>query len=140
MDYGMAESGCEDETRTVRTELWCRLSTCCEDDLFGNNLSVVFRRDGKPYRPQEAAYIQDITRSQILFSGADLTGWRQPHGDWQVAEGSASIPLSPRRSSSCGTGIRSRPRTSSSGADTFGELQGPPQPGVGLGSSSDGDG
>jgi hypothetical protein len=46
----------------------------------------IFRRDGKPYRAEETAYILDITRSEILFSGADLMGWRQPVGDWQVAE------------------------------------------------------
>jgi hypothetical protein len=47
----------------------------------------IFRRDGKSYRPQEVAYIQDITRNEILFSGGDLAGWRQPHGDWTLAEG-----------------------------------------------------
>ena len=47
----------------------------------------IFRRNGQPYRPQEVAYIQDITHSEVLFSGADLSGWRPPHGDWQMAEG-----------------------------------------------------
>jgi hypothetical protein len=49
----------------------------------------IYRRDGKPYRPQEAAYIQDITRSEVLFSGGDLAGWCQPRGDWTVAGGVA---------------------------------------------------
>jgi len=49
----------------------------------------IFRRDGTPYRPQETAYIQGVTRSEILFDGADLAGWRQPRGDWRLAGGVA---------------------------------------------------
>ena len=37
----------------------------------------IFRRDGKPYRPEEAAYIQDITQSDFLFNGGDLAGLAQ---------------------------------------------------------------
>jgi len=46
----------------------------------------IFRRDGKPYRPEEVAYIRDVTQGEVLFNGADLTGWRQPRGDWQVVK------------------------------------------------------
>jgi len=46
----------------------------------------IFHRDGSPYRPEEIAYIKDITRSEFLFNGTDLSRWRQPHGDWLVAE------------------------------------------------------
>ena len=49
----------------------------------------IFHRDGKPYRPEEVAYIRDVTRSEVLFSGADLAGWRQPRGEWRLAEGVA---------------------------------------------------
>jgi hypothetical protein len=55
----------------------------------------IFRRDGKPYRPQEVAYIRAITESEVLFDGADLTGWRQPHGDWLVAREVALDPAKP---------------------------------------------
>lgn len=47
----------------------------------------IFRPDGAPYRPEETAYIQSVTESDILFNGAGFTGWRQPHGEWQVARG-----------------------------------------------------
>jgi hypothetical protein len=47
----------------------------------------IFRRNGTPYRAAEADYLRDITGSEVLFSGADLAGWRAPRGDWQVAAG-----------------------------------------------------
>lgn len=43
--------------------------------------------------PEET--IQDITRNEVLFGGADLAGWRQPRGDWMVAEGVALDPAKP---------------------------------------------
>jgi hypothetical protein len=49
----------------------------------------IFRRDGKPYRPEERMYIQAVTQSEVLFNAADLNGWRQPRGEWQVADGVA---------------------------------------------------
>jgi len=47
----------------------------------------IFHRDGKPYRTEETAYIRGVTGSRILFDGADLAGWRQPTGDWMLAQG-----------------------------------------------------
>jgi hypothetical protein len=44
----------------------------------------IFRRDGSPYRAAEASYIRAVTRSRVLFNGADLGGWRTPHGDWRM--------------------------------------------------------
>ncbi|HYG35834.1 MAG TPA: family 16 glycoside hydrolase [Clostridia bacterium] len=46
----------------------------------------IFRRDGKPYRLEEMAYIKDVTQSEYLLNGEDFTGWKQPCGDWQIAE------------------------------------------------------
>jgi hypothetical protein len=46
----------------------------------------IFRReDGTPYRSEEVAYIKDVVQSEFLFDGEDLTGWRQPRGEWLVA-------------------------------------------------------
>ncbi len=46
----------------------------------------IFRRDGTPYRPEEVAYIKAVIQSECLFNGEDLTGWRQPRGEWLAAE------------------------------------------------------
>ncbi|HOW67680.1 MAG TPA: DUF1080 domain-containing protein [Candidatus Paceibacterota bacterium] len=55
----------------------------------------IFRRNGQPYQPQETAYIQAIIRSDVLFNGADLAGWRQPLGDWQVVGTAGIDPSNP---------------------------------------------
>ncbi|HLH57211.1 MAG TPA: family 16 glycoside hydrolase [Verrucomicrobiae bacterium] len=55
----------------------------------------IFRRDGTPYRPEEVAYIREITQADFLFDGTDLAGWREPHGEWRVAESVASDPSKP---------------------------------------------
>jgi hypothetical protein len=47
----------------------------------------IFRRDGSPYRAEEAAYIKDVTKSECLFDGEDFAGWTRPLGDWMTAEG-----------------------------------------------------
>jgi hypothetical protein len=54
----------------------------------------IFRRDGRPYRPEEAAYIKDVVQTQFLFDGVRLTGWRQPCGDWQTTE---SVTIAPNK-------------------------------------------
>lgn len=46
----------------------------------------IFRADGTPYRPEETAYIKEITASAFLFDGEDFAGWRTPNGDWTTAE------------------------------------------------------
>jgi hypothetical protein len=56
----------------------------------------IFRRDGTPYRPEEVAYIRDITQSEFLFDGDDLTGWRAPRGDWLVTGSVAIAPKDPQ--------------------------------------------
>lgn len=52
----------------------------------------IFRQDGTPYRPEEVAYIRDVTQREDLFDGEDLRGWREPRGDWVVAQGVALDP------------------------------------------------
>jgi len=54
----------------------------------------IFRRDGRPYRPEEVAYIKDITQSESLCSGRDLAGWRKPTGEWTVVE---TVSLAPNK-------------------------------------------
>ena len=54
----------------------------------------IFHRDGTPYREAERAYIKEITQSEIVFDGADFAGWREPRGDWIVAD---SVSLDPAR-------------------------------------------
>jgi hypothetical protein len=46
----------------------------------------IFRRDGRPYRTEETAYIKDIMQSEFLFNDRDLAGWRKPIGEWEVAD------------------------------------------------------
>ena len=55
----------------------------------------IFHRNGSPYRPEEVAYIREITHSEFLFDGEDLAGWRQPQGDWLVADAVALDPANP---------------------------------------------
>jgi hypothetical protein len=55
----------------------------------------IFHRDGTPYRAKEVAYIREITQSRYLFDGNDLSGWRQPHGAWRVAEKVTLDPAKP---------------------------------------------
>ncbi len=55
----------------------------------------IFRPEGQPYRPTEATYIRGVTGNEVLFNGADLTGWRQPLGTWQVA---GAVGLEPANS------------------------------------------
>jgi hypothetical protein len=54
----------------------------------------IFRRDGSPYRADEAAYIRKITSSDCLLDGEGFAGWRQPCGEWQTAE---AVTLDPAR-------------------------------------------
>jgi hypothetical protein len=54
----------------------------------------IFHRDGTPYREAERAYIKEITQSEIVFDGTDFAGWREPRGDWVVAD---SVALDPAR-------------------------------------------
>jgi hypothetical protein len=54
----------------------------------------IFHRDGTPYREAERAYIKEITQSEIVFDGVDFAGWREPRGDWVVAD---SVSLDPGR-------------------------------------------
>jgi hypothetical protein len=44
----------------------------------------IFRPDGTAYRHDEADYIREVARSQVLFDGADLAGWRAPRGEWRA--------------------------------------------------------
>jgi hypothetical protein len=55
----------------------------------------IFRSDGTPYRKAETAYIKDVTQSEIIFDGADFAGWRQPKGDWLVADSVSLDPAKP---------------------------------------------
>lgn len=55
----------------------------------------IFRRNGQPYRPEEAAYIRAVTSSDFLFNGRDLTGWRAPRGDWAVGDNVSLVPGKP---------------------------------------------
>lgn len=54
----------------------------------------IFRRDGRPYRPEEVEYIKDITQSEFLCNGRDLAGWRKPSGQWMVVD---TVSLAPNR-------------------------------------------
>lgn len=63
----------------------------------------IFRRDGTPYRPAEAAYIRDITQSTFLFNGATFSGWRQPRGEWRAA-GSVALAQSRPKAFEIGAG------------------------------------
>ena len=55
----------------------------------------IFHSDGGPYRAEEVAYIRDVAQSEFLFDGSDLAGWRQPRGDWRVADNVALDPTKP---------------------------------------------
>jgi len=57
----------------------------------------IFRRDGSPYRDSETAYIRSVTRSEIVFDGADFEGWREPKGDWLIADAVSLEPGKPER-------------------------------------------
>ncbi len=55
----------------------------------------IFRRDGSPYHTEEVVFIRDVVRSKFLVNGRDLTGWRQPRGDWMTAGGVALAASNP---------------------------------------------